>query len=133
MFKKMDPETVSQRLLMQMEEYEFLPTQNKLCFPILQRLYLKMLIGVQFPPILIKGNQIINGHHRFIASQLAGIKLDSIPWEASKGTSIFRWDEITIDQIDWDTTEAIRAYHLEDSKSYNLSGILFDYFPSNNP
>ncbi len=50
-------------------------THGKLCFPIINRIYQKMLVGIKFPSIKIDDNLIIDGHHRYLASLLANTDL----------------------------------------------------------
>ena len=51
-------------------------THKKLCLPILNRIYKKMINGIKFDDIKICEGVIIDGHHRYVSSLLANIKLD---------------------------------------------------------
>ena len=53
-------------------------TQQKLCIPIINRIYHKMKYGIRFSPIKVCDNLIIDGHHRYISSLLAGIEIENI-------------------------------------------------------
>ena len=60
-------------------EKDLKSTHSILCFPIINRIYKKMSIGIKFPSIKVDGDLIIDGHHRYLASLLAGKTLDTIP------------------------------------------------------
>ena len=54
-------------------------THERLCFPVIKRLYTKMKIGIKFSGIKVDGDLIIDGHHRYLASLLAEICPESTP------------------------------------------------------
>jgi hypothetical protein len=54
---------------------ELKSTHGKLCFPIINRIYRKMSVGIKFKDIKTDGDLIIDGHHRFLASLLANRNL----------------------------------------------------------
>jgi len=41
-------------------------TQQKLCVPIVSRIYRKMLVGIKFTEISVEHNFICDGHHRYL-------------------------------------------------------------------
>lgn len=45
-------------------------THDKLCLPIINRIYKKMINGIKFDDIKICGKLIIDGHHRYVSSLL---------------------------------------------------------------
>jgi hypothetical protein len=92
-----------------------------------------MKIGVQFQPIQVKGNFIVNGHHRYIASKLADIEMECIPWEAPEIMMTYQWKEIWLDPLDWDTPEEIKAYHQKDAQEYKFDKSILDFFETNIP
>jgi len=52
-------------------------THHKLCVPIVNRIYKKMVAGIKFPGIKVHKNKICDGHHRYLASMLAQMKMDA--------------------------------------------------------
>ncbi len=44
-------------------EPELSATHKKLCVPIIERIYRKMLVGIAFAPIKVEGRLICDGHH----------------------------------------------------------------------
>lgn len=109
-------ETVSKLLLE--HSIELMSTHSKLCYPIINRIYKKMSVGIEFPSIKVDGNLIIDGHHRYVASLLVGKKLNRIPSQKTSATIIYQWDSIVLASEDWDTDAKIRMLNEEDAK-YN--------------
>lgn len=86
---------------------ELKSTHNKLCYPILERIYKKMVNGIKFSGIKVEGNIIIDGHHRYLASLLANIKLEQHPYVATSATKIYDWKSVDFVEEDWDTEAKI--------------------------
>ena len=104
-------------------EKDLKSTHAKLCFPIINRIYKKMSIGIKFPSIKVDGDLIIDGHHRYIASLLAGITLDTIPSSKTSATVVIGWDAVVLVTDDWDTDAKIRMLNEQDA---NFNGIDID-------
>ncbi len=100
---------------------EFKSTHNKLCIPIVNRLYLKMLVGIKFPPIKVDGDLIIDGHHRYLASLLANFNLDRVPSKKTSATVVTTWTEIEFENEDWDTEADIKMFNEIDAKYNDIS------------
>jgi hypothetical protein len=98
-------------------------THGKLCFPIIERIYKKMSIGIKFPSIKVDGDLIIDGHHRYLASLLVGCTLDIAPSIKTSATVVSEWNKVVLDVDDWDTDAKIRMLNEEDAR-YN--GIKID-------
>ena len=90
-------------------------TQEKLCFPVVQRIHRKMLAGIKFKGIKVDGELIIDGHHRYIASLLAGAKMEIVPWKSSSATSPVSWHTVSLVLEDWDTEAKIHILNEEDA------------------
>lgn len=85
-------------------------TQQKLSFPILERLYQKMRSGIAFENIHVVADRIVDGHHRYVSAGLAGIDLGTTEWEIGNSAINYAWDEVIIEDKDWDTTGEIEHY-----------------------
>ena len=94
-----------------------LPTQRKICLPIINRLYIKMINGVRLPDIQVSNGMICDGHHRYIAACLAKIEISQTPGVVAH-PDITNWKSVTIDEEEWDTPARIRMY-LERDARYN--------------
>jgi hypothetical protein len=61
---------------------------------------------------------IIDGHHRYLASMLAGIPLDTVPTGKSSATLVTKWSEVMLVLDDWDTEAKIKMLNEIDA-SFN--------------
>jgi hypothetical protein len=95
-------------------------TQGKLCFPIIQRIYYKMKIGVEFENINIKEDLIINGHHRYVCLLLLKKSINTNPWSSPSQITVCQWSEVQIDQNDWESIEIIQRHNLKDAAKSGL-------------
>ena len=91
-------------------------TQRRLCFPIMQRIYKKMLLGINFSPIKLADDCIIDGHHRYVASLLANKYIESAPSQKTSATEKIKWPSIQLDLEDWDTEAKIQFLNEEDAR-----------------
>jgi len=78
-------------------------THTKLCLPVINRIYKKMSAGIKFSGIKVENNLICDGHHRYIASNLANFALERIPGNITSATTAFDWKSVTFEDEDWDT------------------------------
>jgi uncharacterized protein (DUF1015 family) len=91
-------------------------THARLCFPIINRIYKKMSIGIKFPSIKVDKDLIIDGHHRYVASLLSGTKLDTIHYNKTSATVVIDWDVVILDTNDWDTEAKIKMLNEKDAE-----------------
>jgi hypothetical protein len=82
-------------------------THERLCFPVIKRLYKKMKIGIKFSGIKVDGDLIIDGHHRYLASLLAGVCLEKHLSNRTSATKVSEWDVVEFVEDDWDTEAKI--------------------------
>lgn len=105
--------------LLNQDVLELKATQNKICLPILSRLFHKMNSGIKFTNIKVVEGLIIEGHHRYLASQLANYDLGrDLTLKPSKTIAI-DGDTIEYTNDEWDTPARIKMLNEEDEK-YNL-------------
>jgi hypothetical protein len=107
--------------LLQEGNMDLVPTQDKLCFPIIKRLYSKMSNGLLMPSIQVDKNVIINGHHRYVASMLAEYPLERVKSITSAAKQQAEWKLVTIADEDWDSAFDIKMYNEEDAKYNELT------------
>ena len=98
----------------------FKSTQNRLSLPIINRLYKKMKNGIRFDAIKICDNLIIDGHHRYISSLLAGFEIQTINSHKTSATNEFDWDYVTFLDIEWDTKDKIQYLNELDAIFNNI-------------
>ncbi len=75
-----------------------------------------MSIGIKFPSIKVDGDLIIDGHHRYLASLLAGTNLDTVPSSKTSATVVYEWETVILVTDDWDTDAKIRMLNEKDAK-----------------
>jgi hypothetical protein len=107
--------------LFEEERFEFLCSQKSISLPIINRIYHKMLLGIKFPEIKVSNNIIIDGHHRYLASKIALVELQKIYYTELNYLEAKSWNEMFIDETDWDTIEDIRTHILNDAQYNKIS------------
>jgi len=100
---------------------ELKSTHGKLCFPIINRIYRKMSVGIKFKDIKTDGDLIIDGHHRFLASLLANTTLETTPSSKTSATIEYDWNNIIFDVNDWDTEAKILMLNEQDADNNNIT------------
>ncbi|MBO6829709.1 hypothetical protein [Allomuricauda sp.] len=91
-------------------------TQEALCLPILQRIYKKMKIGIQFDGIKVNDSRIVDGHHRYICSQLAEFEIELIEWEIAKSSVDYDWSIIEVVEEDYEDERQIKEHNVRDAE-----------------
>ena len=86
---------------------QYIPTQPKLCMPIIKRMCQKMSHGIKFDDIKICDNLIIDGHHRYLSSLITGIDIGSVLSHKTSATKLVKWFDVEFDETDWDTETKI--------------------------
>ena len=119
--KRSDHLEVEIRKLIEGDQLEFLCSQRSISLPIINRIYHKMVLGIKFPEIKVSNNIIIDGHHRYLASKIASVKLQKIYFPELKYINATSWHEIFIDETDWDTIEEVRNHIQKDAKYNKIS------------
>ncbi|MBK8012145.1 MAG: hypothetical protein IPK13_12415 [Deltaproteobacteria bacterium] len=57
--------------------------------------------GVNFDPIKVDGDNIVDGIHRYIASQIEGVPLDVVQWTKAPSAKPISWSEMVVDAVDY--------------------------------
>jgi hypothetical protein len=109
--------------LMQSGKIELISSHAKLFLPVIERICKKMVIGVQFDPIKVHDKLIIDGHHRYIASLLAGYEIERVPSIRSIAKKETAWELVELIEEDWYTAARIR--HLNELDALEL-GLQYD-------
>lgn len=79
------------------------------------------MVGIRFSPIKVDGNVLIDGHHRYIASLMAGSVIACSPSVKTAATNVIAWELVTFDTDDWDTEVKIRMLNEQDAEYNNIS------------
>lgn len=107
--------------LLKIESYY--PTQNAISAPIIYRICKKIDLGILVEPIKINNSEIIDGHHRFIASQLMKTKINVVPYQRPNNTVSLQWKNIRVDTKDWDSKAQLYYFTKRDAKILSISDI----------
>ena len=100
---------------------EYLPTHNKLSLSIINRIYKKMINGIKFEIIKINENFIIDGHHRYISSELAKKEIEKTVYPKSSATIEYSWNDVQFVSEEWDTDYKILYLNQLDAKYNDLT------------
>lgn len=99
---------------------EFNSTQRKLCLPIIDRIYRKMLVGIKFSAIKVDVHLICDGHHRYLASILANVNIETVPANSTSATTNIDWELVIFEEEDWDTQAKINMLNRQDADYNNI-------------
>lgn len=103
------------------KELEYLPTHNKLSLPIINRIYKKMINGIKFEIVKVNENMIIDGHHRYISSELAKSEIEKTSYPKTSATIEYLWNDVVFVNEEWDTDYKILYLNQLDAKYNDLS------------
>lgn len=102
-------------------EAVLIATHHKLCLPIINRIYKKMMNGVKFDDIKVCDTLIIDGHHRYVSSLLANSKLNEVKSSKTSATIEYDWVEVKFVEEEWDTPEKIKILNELDAEFNNMT------------
>jgi hypothetical protein len=98
------------------------PTQDKLSIPLVFRIYKKMKAGLKnFDAIKVAEGLIIDGHHRYVASIIAGVEIEQFPSNTNLNQTYFEWGEITLRTSEYDTDIQIKYHNFNDAKRNGMN------------
>jgi uncharacterized protein (DUF1015 family) len=103
------------------KELEYLPTHNRLSLPIINRIYKKMINDIKFEIVKVNENIIIDGHHRYISSELAKSKIEKTTYPKISATIVYSWNDVVFVNEEWDTDYKILYLNQLDAKYNDLS------------
>jgi hypothetical protein len=112
-------ETIKEFL--KVKKLNYLPTHNKLSLPIINRIYKKMMNGIKFEAVKVNGDFIIDGHHRYISSELAKNEIKKTSYPKTSATIEYSWNDVQFVTEEWDTDYKILYLNQLDAKYNDLS------------
>lgn len=101
-------------------EIELSSTHAKLCVPVIDRLFRKMLAGIKFSAIKVDNNMICDGHHRYLASLFANYAIERIPGISTSATTLVDWRLVVFEEQDWDTEAEVNRFNEQDAAYNNI-------------
>ncbi len=102
-------------------DYVLIATHRKLCLPIINRIYKKMINGIKFDDIKVCEASIIDGHHWYVSSLLANIKLGKAKSSKTSATIEYDWTQVEFVEEEWDTEDKITRLNELDAEFNNMS------------
>ena len=91
-------------------------THERLCIPIINRMYKKMINGYKFDDIKVCDTLIIDGHHRYVSSLLAGVELNVLKSPKTSATHAYDWMEVEFVKEEWYSEYKIKRLNEKDTK-----------------
>lgn len=80
-----------------------------------------MCAGIKFSEIKVEKGVICDGHHRYIASLLAGTSIEKITTNTTSATIVTSWESVTFEEQDWDTHAKIKMLNEQDALYNNIT------------
>ena len=90
--------------------------QGEICLPILQRIYKKMKLGIEFDNIRVNGSRIVDGHHRYVCSILSDIEIGINDWPIPSAAVNCSWVDVIINEEDYEDAEMILKHNIRDAE-----------------
>ena len=90
--------------------------QGEICLPILQRIYKKMKLGIEFDNIRVNGSRIVDGHHRYVCSILSEIEIGINDWPIPSTAVNCSWVDVIINEEDYEDAEMILKHNIRDAE-----------------
>ena len=116
-------ESINKKLILKVikaSNNTLISTHKKLCLPIINRIYKKMMNEIKFDDIKICNTLIIDGHHRYVSSLLANVKLDKVKSSKTSATIEYDWNDIEFVEEEWDTKDKIKRLNELDAEFINI-------------
>lgn len=108
------------------ETLKLKPRQDKLSLPIIQRICHKMKLNVDFPYILVDDDLIVNGHHRYICSEIMKKPIGINKWQKPDNAVELDWRNVVVEEIDYDEPEKVIEHNRRDAESSGLDIEIFN-------
>ena len=80
-----------------------------------------MINGIKFDDIKVCETLIIDGHHRYVSSLLANIKLDEAKSSKTNATIEYDWKDVEFVEEEWDTEDKITRLNELDAEFNKMS------------
>ena len=106
-----------------LNEFEclLLPTHDKLSLPLINRIYRKMMHGIEFNDIKVTDTLLLDGHHRYVASLMASIELGTTKSATTSATVQYNWESIQFVDEEWESKKVIKKFNKKGAKANNVS------------
>jgi hypothetical protein len=75
-----------------------------------------MKVGFKFDAIKTCDGLLIDGHHRYVASILAGVKIERFPSSKNHSQISYNWDDVILKTNEYDSPSQIKYHNFNDAK-----------------
>jgi uncharacterized protein (DUF1015 family) len=79
-----------------------------------------MINDIKFEIVKVNENFIIDGHHRYISSKLAKIKIEKTSYPKTSATIEYSWNDVQFVNEEWDTDYKILYLNQLDAEYNDL-------------
>lgn len=94
--------------------FDYIPGQNEISFPVIQRIHRRLQKGLRFDPIKVTIDGIISdGHHRYICLSILGIEIETIKAAKNHNQATYQWNKICLEIKDYDSQDKIKEFELK--------------------
>lgn len=107
-------------MYLESNQIKLMPSQKRICLPIINRMVRKMKSNIRFADILTCEGVIVNGHHRYIASLIAGVNIGMMTGGMPM-LQLSDWRQIEFAEEDWDTAADLMIINQRDASFNGLT------------
>ena len=75
----------------------------------------------KFDAIKVCENLIIDGHHRYIASNLSGVLVERFPSTKNHNQIVFDWTDVSLVTTEYDSESEINYHNFNDAQRNSIS------------
>ncbi|KAA3645098.1 MAG: hypothetical protein DWP98_11940 [Bacteroidetes bacterium] len=75
-----------------------------------------MKAGFKFDAIKVCDNLLIDGHHRYIASIIADVSIESFPSTKNHSQITYNWSDVILKTNEYDSPTDIKYHNFNDAK-----------------
>ena len=94
--------------------FGFIPGQDEISFPIIQRIHRRLQQGHRFDPIKVTADGIISdGHHRYVCLSILGIEIKTTKAAKNHNQNTYQWNKICLETKDYDSLAKIKNFELK--------------------
>jgi hypothetical protein len=90
------------RRYIQETNFDLVPTQGKLSFPMLKRYFICLQKGQTPHPVRVAHSAIVDGHHRYISGHIFGKCPEIVPYIRPNANQITTWANVVVDIEDYE-------------------------------
>jgi hypothetical protein len=76
--------------------------------------------GINFEEIKVCDDLVIDGHHRYLSALMTGVDIGHVPTHKTSAIKVIGWENMELDDNDWDTPAKIVHLNELDAAYNNL-------------